>query len=144
MTTEMFIADLLWTELAISKALNVRPRLFRPPFGDIDDRIRTILTQFDYRAVLWNLSPGDATYDYTDAEADSAQVLVNLEQALDAGKIFPNFILLEHDRANETVQLASPIHDILTRRAFNFANAMGPGCTDLTDLQLYGTPRSGL
>ncbi|KND04566.1 uncharacterized protein SPPG_00287 [Spizellomyces punctatus DAOM BR117] len=144
MTTEMLIADLLWTELAITKALNIRPRLFRPPFGDIDDRVRTVLTQLDYRAVLWNLSPRDATYDYTDTEADSAQVLVNLEQALDAGKMFPNFILLEHDRANETVQLASPINDILTRRGFQLANAMGPGCTDLTDSQIYGTARSGL
>ncbi|RIA88342.1 Carbohydrate Esterase Family 4 protein [Glomus cerebriforme] len=48
-TTEEIIAEIKWTETAIKQAVGFTPKWFRPPQGDIDDRVRGILTQLGYK-----------------------------------------------------------------------------------------------
>lgn len=58
-TNEQVIAEILWTEKIINDTLGVVPKYMRPPFGDVDDRIRNIMKQLGYIVVLWNRDTGD-------------------------------------------------------------------------------------
>jgi hypothetical protein len=59
MNSTTVIAELKWTELIIKTVCGVTPRYFRPPHGDVDDRIRYIVAQLGYKTVIWNRDSGD-------------------------------------------------------------------------------------
>ena len=42
LTNEQVIAELKWNEQVIKEVIGVSPRFFRPPFGNIDNRVRDI------------------------------------------------------------------------------------------------------
>ncbi|KAJ3173894.1 chitin deacetylase [Geranomyces variabilis] len=150
LTNEQFISEIMWTELAIEKAIGIRPRFWRPPFGDIDDRNRAILKQLDYTPVLWTISPQDATRKYIDVAGDKAAVLAEMvaqlqyNKALEAklGNSQPSYIILEHDRVQATVELAPQIYAILAAWNYTIKNALGQGCSDYTTSDLYAAPRA--
>ena len=43
----------------MNATLNHLPKWFRPPYGGIDNRIRSILRQFGMQAVLWDFDTFD-------------------------------------------------------------------------------------
>lgn len=53
-TNEQAVAELYWTLKAIKEATGVTVKCWRPPQGDVDDRIRAIAHQMGMRTVLWN------------------------------------------------------------------------------------------
>jgi peptidoglycan/xylan/chitin deacetylase (PgdA/CDA1 family) len=59
LTNEQFVAEVKWTESAIKEVCGVTPKYFRPPYGDIDNRIRGLLTQMGYVAVIWDIDTND-------------------------------------------------------------------------------------
>ncbi|KAJ3173892.1 chitin deacetylase [Geranomyces variabilis] len=150
LTNEQFISEIMWTELAIEKAIGIRPRFWRPPFGDIDDRIRAILKQLDYTPVIWSLSPQDATHPYIDVAADKKTVLDYLVNELGflkgmytkLGNPDPNYIILEHDRVQATVELAPQVYSILAAWNYTIKDALGAGCTDYSTSDTYAAPRA--
>src|SRR5690554_4112907 len=42
MSNEQIVAELKWTEKAIFDVIGVTPLYWRPPFGDVDNRVRDI------------------------------------------------------------------------------------------------------
>ncbi|KAF9957566.1 hypothetical protein BGZ72_001656 [Mortierella alpina] len=59
LTDEQFIAEVKYTESAIKEVCGFTPRYFRPPFGDIDNRIRGLLWAMGYISVLWDYDTND-------------------------------------------------------------------------------------
>ncbi|KAG0370142.1 hypothetical protein BC939DRAFT_466749 [Gamsiella multidivaricata] len=59
LTNEQFVAEVKYTEMAIKELCGVTPTYFRPPYGDIDNRIRGLLTQMGYTSVIWDLDTND-------------------------------------------------------------------------------------
>jgi peptidoglycan/xylan/chitin deacetylase (PgdA/CDA1 family) len=59
LTNEQFIAEVKWTESAIKEVCGITPKYFRPPYGDIDNRIRGLLAQMGYVAVIWDIDTND-------------------------------------------------------------------------------------
>ncbi|KAG0228934.1 hypothetical protein B0O80DRAFT_440583 [Mortierella sp. GBAus27b] len=59
LTNEQFVAEVKWTETAIKEICGFTPRYFRPPYGDIDNRIRGLLTQMGYTNVIWDYDTND-------------------------------------------------------------------------------------
>ncbi|RUP49875.1 carbohydrate esterase family 4 protein [Jimgerdemannia flammicorona] len=59
LTNEQFVAEVKYTEMAIKEVCGVTPKYFRPPFGDIDNRIRSLLTAMGYVSVIWDLDTND-------------------------------------------------------------------------------------
>ena len=53
-TNDQAVAEFYWTLKAIKEATGVTPKCWRPPQGDVDDRIRSIAWQMGMRTVLWN------------------------------------------------------------------------------------------
>ncbi|ORX90719.1 hypothetical protein K493DRAFT_229822 [Basidiobolus meristosporus CBS 931.73] len=55
LTNEEIVSELKTTEDLIVKITGVRPRYVRPPFGEVDDRVRAVMEAMDYKVLMWNL-----------------------------------------------------------------------------------------
>ena len=79
--------ELLKAEEAILRAAGVRPRLFRPPYGDEDRRILAEAERLGYVIVEWSVSAGNGW-----TEIGAQQIINNVVQQVRNGSI-----ILLHD-----------------------------------------------
>lgn len=86
LTNEQIVAEILYTEALIVSITGVKPRFFRPPFGDLDDRVRAIVAALGYENILWARDSGDF--------ANPAGTVAEVKKWFVAQ---PGFIGLEHD-----------------------------------------------
>lgn len=47
------VAELGWSKQVIKDVIGVTPNTFRPPYGDIDDRVRAIAAQMGLTPIIW-------------------------------------------------------------------------------------------
>ncbi|PCH33356.1 carbohydrate esterase family 4 protein [Wolfiporia cocos MD-104 SS10] len=112
-TTEEVIAELGWTKKIIHDALGVTPLYWRPPYGDIDDRVRAISTAMNLTPIMWTRISADMTFDTTDwsipgGTSTAASVLDKWNLIMgNSTKIDTGFIVLEHDLFEQTVDIAT-------------------------------------
>lgn len=57
MTNEEVVAEIQLTSAIIYRTIGIIPKLFRPPYGDIDDRVRAIANALGYTVVFWTTDP---------------------------------------------------------------------------------------
>ncbi|KAJ6627292.1 hypothetical protein B0H10DRAFT_1996410 [Mycena sp. CBHHK59/15] len=113
LTTEQIIGELGWSKKVIKDVIGVTPSHFRPPFGDIDDRVRAIAEAMGLTPVMWTRISPLATFDTDDFDLHSglttpSHVLQNWNYIEgNASTISTGFILLEHDLFEESVQIAT-------------------------------------
>lgn len=112
LSNEQIVAELGWTKKAIKDTIGVTPNTFRPPYGDIDDRVRAIAAQMGLTPIMWSRYEGKA-FDTTDwnipgGQANGETALSKFESILEemAPKLDTGFIVLEHDLYQQTVDLA--------------------------------------
>ncbi|KAI9319050.1 hypothetical protein BX666DRAFT_1854970 [Dichotomocladium elegans] len=53
------VAELYWTHKAIKEVLGITPKCWRPPYGDVDDRVRAIAWQMGMRTIIWDQDSND-------------------------------------------------------------------------------------
>ncbi|KAH9911430.1 uncharacterized protein BXZ73DRAFT_57018 [Epithele typhae] len=113
LTNEQVIAELGWSKKIITDVTGVTPRYWRPPFGDVDNRVRAIAKALGLETSLWTRISPTATFDTGDFDIPGGLVTAN--QALNnwegimanATTINTGFIVLEHDLFQQTVDLAT-------------------------------------
>lgn len=54
LTNEQFFAELWYTRKMIKTIIGITPTIWRPPYGDVDDRIRFIATAMNLTTVIWD------------------------------------------------------------------------------------------
>ncbi|KAF8630464.1 hypothetical protein AX15_002913 [Amanita polypyramis BW_CC] len=112
LTNAQIVAELGWTRKAIKHVLGVTPTTMRPPFGDIDDRVRAISLAMGLQPIIWTRTPSGGVFDTNDWRVGAGQVtglqsyatfqtILNNATQLDTG-----FIVLQHDLFQITVDLA--------------------------------------
>jgi len=112
LTTQQIVAELGWTRKAIKHAIGVTPTTMRPPYGDIDDRVRAISMAMGLTPIIWTRTPSGGVFDTNDWRVAAGQVtglqsyatfqtILNNATQLDTG-----FIVLQHDLFEITVDLA--------------------------------------
>lgn len=112
LTTAEVVAELGWTRKAIHTVLGVTPTTMRPPFGDIDDRVRAISLAMGMVPIMWTRTPSGGVFDTNDWRVAAGQVtgvqsfqtfqtILNNASGIDTG-----FIVLQHDIHEVTVDLA--------------------------------------
>jgi len=112
LTNEEIIAELGWSKKVIYDILGVTPNTMRPPYGDIDDRVRAICTAMGLTPVIWTRISAEATFDTNDFSIAGGittvgQVLLNWDNILgNATTIDTGFIVLEHDLFQQSVDVA--------------------------------------
>jgi hypothetical protein len=93
LTNEQVIAELLYTEAIIFRTIGEAPRKYRPPYGDVDDRVRAIATALGFATSFWVTDSAD-TGAANPSAAQRAAVLATLAGFSRAG---PGIITLQHD-----------------------------------------------
>jgi peptidoglycan/xylan/chitin deacetylase (PgdA/CDA1 family) len=112
LTNEQVIAELGWTAKIIKDVTGVTPNTFRPPYGDIDDRVRAIGLAMGFTPVIWTSYNG-VSFDTNDwhvaaGTVSASGVLAAFENILsDATQLSTGFIVLAHDLYQQSVDLAT-------------------------------------
>jgi hypothetical protein len=85
-SNEVAFAELYYTRKVIKDILGVTPKCWRPPFGDVDNRIRVIAEGLNMTNIVWS----DDTADWKAGAAANAitpeQVDANYQTVVDAQK----------------------------------------------------------
>ncbi|KAK7039626.1 hypothetical protein R3P38DRAFT_2900824, partial [Favolaschia claudopus] len=118
-TNEQAYGELYYTMQAIKLVTGVTPTCWRPPLGDVDDRIRYIAAQLGLETILWK-------YDAFDWKANDPAIVPPVTPA-DVQKNYDNLIaaaqsgtfnsagaiMLTHELNNFTMQTAVDNYDKL-------------------------------
>jgi peptidoglycan/xylan/chitin deacetylase (PgdA/CDA1 family) len=94
LTNDEIVAEIQWTINTIVEITGQRPKYFRPPFGDMDDRVRAIVKAMNLSLILWN-------WDSKDWHLNNGEIIlagVMETSAVQFAKSSPNGgISLQHD-----------------------------------------------
>jgi len=110
-TNEEIVAELGWSKKAIYDVTGVTPAYMRPPYGDIDDRVRAISLKMGLTPVIWTAHNGQ-TFDTRDWQIAGGVVNATGVAATFAGilsgapSMTTGFIVLAHDLYQQSVNLA--------------------------------------
>ncbi|KAM0747025.1 family 4 carbohydrate esterase [Meredithblackwellia eburnea MCA 4105] len=106
MTNEQAFAELYYSKKIIKEMLGVTVRCWRPPYGDVDDRIRYIAQKLDMITIVWE----EDTFDYDWSTLGIAAVQKNYENilALQSSGTYntEGLIVLSHELDNGTMSLS--------------------------------------
>ncbi|KAF9092856.1 chitin deacetylase [Mortierella sp. AM989] len=124
LSNEQIVAEMRWTEKAIEEATGYRVRYMRPPYGDVDNRVRFVLRKLGYTVVDWTGDTFDSE-DWQIPELSMSQAIANFQHAISTYSSLANattssatettintskgFISLEHDHTAETVSIAKTL-----------------------------------
>jgi len=102
LTNEEIVAELGWSRKIITDVLGVTPLYMRPPYGDLDDRVRSIAMAMGMIPIQWT-GTGDDEFDTDDWRIPGNQTtgpesLFAFDRILGlANNLNTGFIVLEHD-----------------------------------------------
>ncbi|KAJ1558738.1 chitin deacetylase, partial [Nowakowskiella sp. JEL0078] len=101
LTNAQIVAEIKYTEAIIFQTIGKVPSYIRPPYGDIDDRVRAISNALGYHVAIWNQDSTDA--DVTDTTANHDIVYNKILSWFNLGA---SFVSLEHDISTFTSGIA--------------------------------------
>ncbi|KAG0326911.1 chitin deacetylase [Dissophora globulifera] len=116
LTNEQIVAEIRWSEKIIRDVTGLTMKYVRPPYGDVDNRVREILRQMGYITVIWTV--GWDTNDWRIAmhQIMAPQIVSTFRGALDSRGQIRSFsgnpagpITLEHDLTAGTIALSKEI-----------------------------------
>ncbi|KAJ1547489.1 hypothetical protein HK096_002674 [Nowakowskiella sp. JEL0078] len=102
LTNEQIVAEIKYTEAIVFKTIGKVSGFLRPPYGDVDDRVRAIANALGYRIVLWDQDSTDS--DQPNTSSDSAANVQNIIRSWFSSK--NSFVSLEHDISTFTTSIA--------------------------------------
>ncbi|KAL8290260.1 hypothetical protein RQP46_003199 [Phenoliferia psychrophenolica] len=134
MTNEQAFAELYFSKKAIKDVLGITVKCWRPPYGDVDDRIRFIANALDMVTIGWT----DDTFDWEEATIGIPSVKANYQNLLTA-QTSGNFskqgtIVLTHELNNETMSLSE---DYLPAIQKQFSGGVMPIAVCMNNTQPY-------
>ncbi|BEJ11390.1 hypothetical protein CspHIS471_0108120 [Cutaneotrichosporon sp. HIS471] len=104
LSNEQVVGELGWTMQIISDLTGGRiPAFWRPPYGDVDNRVRAIAKQvFGMETVVWNKDTNDWKIGTGGTNVDS---VTGVMRGFITGPKSPGIVPLEHELNNDTVQV---------------------------------------
>jgi len=125
-TSEDAFAELYYSVKAIKLVLGVTVTCWRPPFGDVDDRIRAIAEALGLRTIIWQYDTFD--WEQQSGNITAAQVDANYEtfitRAQNGSFTDVGSIILTHELNNFTMQTAMDYYPQL-KAAFKYMVPVG-------------------
>ena len=98
------------TEDIIEKTAGIKPKLMRPPYGELTKRQRILVNhEFGYKVILWDVDP-------LDWKRPGSNVVA---QRIIAGAR-PGSIILSHDIHPPTIEAMPQVFDALLAKGFKF------------------------
>ncbi|KAJ8595104.1 carbohydrate esterase family 4 protein [Rhizopogon salebrosus TDB-379] len=125
-TNDEVFAEFYYTMQAIKMVIGVTPTCWRPPMGDVDDRVRAIAHALGLRTIIWQYDSNDwraGTANITDADVDqNYETLISQAQAGAYSTV--GTIMLTHELNNFTMSEAMKFYGQL-KAAFKYIVPMG-------------------
>ncbi|KAF9085661.1 chitin deacetylase [Mortierella sp. GBA35] len=110
LTNEQIVAELKWTEKAVMELTGLQMKYVRPPYGDIDDRVRAVCKKLGYTIVDWTSDEFDTKdFSLNAAPANLDAAVATFTASLNKYAAAPGakgIITLEHDLYPVTVEMA--------------------------------------
>ncbi|KAG0224186.1 hypothetical protein B0O80DRAFT_483996 [Mortierella sp. GBAus27b] len=107
LSNEQIVAELKWTEKAIVATIGVTPIYWRPPYGDVDNRVRAIATQLGYKTSIWTQDFDTNDWNIPGGLATAQSVVDTFKGWLTKIPTMPTgFIVLEHDLYPQEVNVS--------------------------------------
>ncbi|KAI8378862.1 hypothetical protein EDC96DRAFT_423561, partial [Choanephora cucurbitarum] len=127
LTNEEIVYEIRSTEEAIEKAIGVRPRYIRPPYGEADDRVKSIFKKLGYKTLMWNVDPTDYNVYMMPDGGDKIQkafdnIISGVPSLLNAHND-PGYISLQHDLYNTSMQQVPKIIQALKDSGYTLTTA---------------------
>jgi len=101
-------AELWYALKAIKLVTGVTPKCWRPPYGDVDDRIRAIANTLDLQTVIWMYDSNDWQVGAPNSTVTPQQVDSNYESLIESAQNGTfnqqGTIMLMHELTNYTMQ----------------------------------------
>jgi hypothetical protein len=131
LTNHQVVAELYWTLKAIKEATGITPKCWRPPQGDVDDRIRAIAWQMGMHTVLWNEDTDDWALPAPGGGSLAPEkVDARIQKWIDeAGSRDSGLVVLQHELNSATINLTMTWLPTL-QNIFNVVPAMA--CNGVT------------
>ncbi|GAA5876909.1 hypothetical protein JCM8547_006308 [Rhodosporidiobolus lusitaniae] len=105
LTNEEVFAELYYSKKAIKDVLGVTVQCWRPPYGDVDDRVRYIANALGMTTILWESN----TFDYLVSTLGLATVQQNYDDILAAAANGTykdkGTVVLTHELNNDTMSI---------------------------------------
>ncbi|CAJ0648475.1 5791_t:CDS:2 [Entrophospora sp. SA101] len=115
-TNEEIIAEIKWTEQIIKQVTGATPNFMRPPYGDVDDRVRSVLTLLGYKVAIWDLDTDD--WKSTDPGFVPESITAKFTEWVKDTNATTGHISLEHDLYPISSKMAPPSLDIVLGAKF--------------------------
>lgn len=126
-TNEQAVAELYWTLKVIKEATGVTPKCWRPPQGDVDDRIRSIAWRMGMNTVIWDRDtedwamPAPGGGDYAPSKIDARfEKWIKKEKT---GNQTTGIMVLEHELNHATVNMTEKWIPTV-KKTFNVVSAL--------------------
>ncbi|SHO80002.1 Similar to S.cerevisiae protein CDA2 (Chitin deacetylase) [Malassezia sympodialis ATCC 42132] len=103
LSNEQVFAELFYTIRVIKAVLGVTPTCWRPPFGDVDDRVRAIAAGLGLTTIIWNQDSNDWDIQPYGSSSPST-ISSNYDKIIKKGGQ-ESVIVLSHELYNETMQM---------------------------------------
>ncbi|OAX32107.1 glycoside hydrolase/deacetylase [Rhizopogon vinicolor AM-OR11-026] len=126
LTNDEVFAEFYYTMKAIKMIVGVTPTCWRPPMGDVDDRVRAIAHALGLRTIIWTYDSNDwreGTADITATDID-ANYEALIARAQNGTFSTEGVIMLTHELNNFTMSEAMKFYDQL-KAAFKYIVPMG-------------------
>jgi len=149
LTNHQILGELGWTMQIIFDLTGKVPRFFRPPYGNIDNRVRAIAKHvFGLETVIWNFDSVDWGLNQTYATGDQVdrpdpRTAPTLEQVVEAIGRFASAnsssaggLILQHELSLEAVEAFRRSWDSVRAARFSSVGPL-PVCLDAGMAQWY-------
>ncbi|ORZ37280.1 hypothetical protein BCR44DRAFT_1401525 [Catenaria anguillulae PL171] len=104
--------EIVWTENEIRDVVGLRPRFFRPPYGNLNQAVYNRLVDAGYRVIIWNFDTNDWQGSVT-----AAGILEQYRtQAINPGS--KSYISLQHDIQPKSAEIASRVYQQVRTNGF--------------------------
>ncbi|GJJ73365.1 hypothetical protein EMPS_05723 [Entomortierella parvispora] len=115
LTNAEVVAEFYYGLRMIKEVLGITPKCWRPPYGDVDDRVRAIAWQMGLRTIIWDqdtndwqivgdqVAPTSSSISYATANNTVEGWIANHVKGNDTQH---GHITLEHELSNATITLA--------------------------------------
>ncbi|PWN21775.1 glycoside hydrolase/deacetylase [Microstroma glucosiphilum] len=104
LTNEEVFAELYYSSKAIKDIMGISVEAWRPPYGDVDDRVRYIATQLGLKTILWDNDTDDWEVEPA-GDLTQAQVEANYQDILGNVSSSHGTIVLTHEINEYTMEL---------------------------------------
>ncbi|KAJ1339256.1 hypothetical protein BSLG_006390 [Batrachochytrium salamandrivorans] len=119
-TNEQIVAEFEWTIRIIQQVTGARPAYARPPFGDMDDRVRAVFAKMNLIPLLWNRDTFDWNLGDPASSFQASWVTGNFTKWISTSNTTgTGFMSLQHDLYPQSAAQTIPTLGIVLNAKFS-------------------------